>query len=226
MNCLEFHRAVGEDPRAQTAELLEHAGQCAACARYREELQRMDELIYRALKIEIDTQSTHVPTRRRWLPRLAAAASVVAACGLALLLWVSAPRATFAEQLVAHVEGERQSLVRTNESVEPGALNDVLARSGVRLKPGAGTISYAMSCWFRGQFVPHLVVQSDEGPVTVLLLTQEASVKRREIFSEGGFHGVVLPAPRGAIAVLAQEKQAEQIAERFLQAVEYRPKQE
>ena len=34
-------------------------------------------------------------------------------------------------------------------------------------------------------------------------------------------HGVVLPAPRGAIAVLAQEKQAERVAERFLWAVEY-----
>jgi hypothetical protein len=223
MNCLEFHRAVGADPRAQTAELLEHAGQCAACARYREQLQRMDELIYRALKIEIDTPATHVRTRRRWLPRWAAAASVVAACGLAFLLWLWAPRATFAEQLVAHIEHEPQSLVRTAHAVEPGALEDVLARSGVRLKPGAGAISYAMSCWFRGQFVPHLVVQSDEGPVTVLLLTREAGVKRREAFSEGGFHGVVLPAPRGAIAVLAQETQTEQVAERLLQAVEYQP---
>jgi Protein of unknown function (DUF3379) len=221
MNCLEFHRAVGADPRAQTAELLEHARQCTACARYRDELQRMDELISRALKIEIDPQSARAPTQRRWLPRWAAAASVAAACVLAGLLWLSAPRATFAEQLIAHVEGERQSLVRTNEPVEPGALDKVLARSGVRLKPGAGMISYARSCWFRGQFVPHLVVQSDEGPVTVLLLTRETGVKRREAFSEGGFHGVVLPAPRGAIAVLAQEKQAEQVAERFLQAVEY-----
>ena len=181
----------------------------------------MDQLIYRAFKIEIDAQSARAPTRRRWLPRWAAAASVVAACGLGVVLWFSAPRATFAEQLVAHVEGEPQSLVRSAEPVAPGMLDDVLARSGVRLKPGAGMISYAMSCWFRGQFVPHLVVQSDEGPVTVLLLTREASVKQREVFSEGGFHGVVLPAPRGAIAVLAQEKQAERVAERFLWAVEY-----
>jgi hypothetical protein len=65
------------------------------------------------------------------------------------------------------------------------------------------------------------VVQSDEGPVTVLLLTRETSVQQREVFSEGGFHGVLLPAPRGAIAVLAREKQAERVAERFLWAVEY-----
>ena len=221
MNCLEFHRAVGADPGAHTPELLEHAGQCAACARYREELQRMDQLIYRAVRIEVDAQSARAPTRRRWLPRWAAAASVIAACGLGVLLWFSAPRATFAEQLVAHAEGEPQSLVRSAEPVAPGMLHDVLARSGVRLKPGAGMISYAMSCWFRGQFVPHLVVQSDEGPVTVLLLTRETSVKQREVFSEGGFHGVLLPAPRGAIAVLAREKQAERVAERFLWAVEY-----
>jgi hypothetical protein len=102
-------------------------------------------------------------------------------------------------------------------------LNEVLTRSGVHLKRGAGTVSDAVSCWFRGHYVPHLVVQRDQGPVTVLLLTQERGVKRRKVFNEGGFQGVVLPAPRGALAVLAQDAQVEQAVERFLQAVEYQP---
>lgn len=223
MKCLEFRRAVGADPSIQTPELVAHAQACAACARYRDELRRMDQLIYRALRVDVSAQPARAPVRRRWLPQWAAAASVIAAGALGLLLWPSAPRETFAEQLVAHVEGESQSLVRTDDAVEPGRLNEVLARSGVRLKPGAGTVSYAMSCWFRGHYVPHLVVQSDQGPVTVLLLTQEQDVKRREVFNEGGFQGVILPAPRGALAVLAQDAQVEQAAERLLQAVEYQP---
>jgi hypothetical protein len=78
-----------------------------------------------------------------------------------------------------------------------------------------------MSCWFRGHYVPHLVVQTDRGPVTVLLLTQEQGVKRREVFDEGGFHGVVVPAARGAVAVLGRDAQAEEVAERLLGALEY-----
>lgn len=224
MTCLEFRRAVGADPGTQAPELLAHAQECAACARYRDEIQRMDPLIHRALKVEVGPQPAPVRSEYRWLPQWAAAASVAAACLLGLLLWLSAPRETFAEQLVAHVEGEPQALVRTAEAVEAARLDEILARSGVRLKAGADKISYAMSCRFRGRDVPHLVVQSDQGPVTVLLLAQERSVKRRQVFREGGFQGIVMPAPRGAVAVLGQDAHVEQVAERFLQSVEYQPR--
>jgi hypothetical protein len=220
MNCMEFRRAVGADPRTEAPEVLRHAEACAACARYRDELLRMDQLIHRALNVEVLLSPARVSVRRS-LPRWAAAASVIAGVALSLFIWLSAPREAFAEQLVAHVEGEAQSLIRTTDIVEPERLNDVLARSRVRLKPGAGAVSYAMSCWFRGHYVPHLVVQTDRGPVTVLLLPQEHDVKQREVFDEGGFHGVMLPAPRGALAVLGRDAQAEEVAERFLRAVEY-----
>jgi hypothetical protein len=223
MNCLEFRRIVGAEPSTQTPQLLTHMAECPACARHREELLRMDQLIYRALNLEMDTQETRVSTMPRGLPRWAVAASVAAACVLALLAWLAVPRGALAEQLIAHVEGEAQSLVETTDVVEPQRLHQVLARSGVRLRPGAATVSYAMSCWFRGQYVPHLVVQTQRGPVTVLLLTQEQNVKGRQVFDEGGFHGVVVPAPRGALAVLGRDTYAEEVAERFLGAVEYAP---
>ncbi len=221
MNCLEFRRAVGADPGTAGPQLVAHAKACEACARYRDGLLRMDELIRHALKVEVGVGSAGAPIRRRWVPRWAAAASLVAACALSLLVWLSVPREALAEQLVAHIEAEAQSLVRTGDVVEPERLSDVLARSGVRLKSDAGSVSYAMSCWFRGQYVPHLVLQSDRGPVTVLLLTQERSVKQPDVFDEGGFHGIVLPAPRGAVAVLGRDAEAEEVAERFLRAVEY-----
>jgi hypothetical protein len=221
MNCLEFRRTVGADPRTQAPDVLRHAQECAECARYRDELLRMDQLILRAIKVEVPALPARATVRQRWLPRWAAAASVVAAIALSLFIWLSTSREAFAEQLVAHVEGEAQSLVRTSDIVEPERLNDVLARSRVRLKSGAGAVSYAMSCWFRGHYVPHLVVQTNRGPVTVLLLTQEQGVKQREVFHEGGFHGIVLRAPRGAIAVLGRDAQAEEMAERFLRTVEY-----
>ena len=35
---------------------------------------------------------------------------------------------------------------------------------------GLGLFSYAMSCFVRGEWVPHLVVQGEHGPVMLLLL--------------------------------------------------------
>ena len=62
-------------------------------------------------------------------------------------------------------------------------------------------VSYAQSCRFRGEKVPHLVVQTDAGPVTVMVLRNEkvtAPVK----FAEQGYVGTILPAGPGSVAVI------------------------
>lgn len=221
MNCLEYRRTVGADPGTQTPALLTHAVGCGKCGRYRAELQRLDQRIYRALSIGVRAQSDRIPGSHNRLTRWAAAI-VVAASPLALVLSFSATRESFADPVVAHVEGEPHALVR-GDAVETQRVDAVLARSGVRLKRGVGTISFAMNCWFRGRYVPHLVVQGDHGPVTVLVLAEESGATRHEAFREGEYQGVVLSAPRGAVAVLAQNAQAERVAERFLEGVEYQP---
>ena len=227
MNCLEFRRAVGAEPNLQSPELEAHAQECAECARYREEMRRMDRLILRALTVEVDadasTRPAGLPQPRQWRPRWAIAASFIAAFALGALLWFAVPRESLAAQLVEHIQGEPKSLLAASAAVDTQTLADILTRSGVRLKPGTQTVTYAMSCWFRNHFVPHLVVRTEYGPITVLLLTQESPAAQREVFDEDGFHGVILPAPRGAIAVVGRDRQAERVADRMLQSVEYLP---
>ena len=48
-----------------------------------------------------------------------------------------------------------------------------MERAGIRFRSDAGMVSYAQSCRFRGENVPHLVVQTDAGPVTVMVLRNE-----------------------------------------------------
>ena len=64
-------------------------------------------------------------------------------------------------------------------------------------------VVYAMACPFRGRRVPHLVVQTSAGPLTVMLLAHEKVAERTE-FSEHGYRGVLLPAGSGAVAVLSR----------------------
>ena len=54
---------------------------------------------------------------------------------------------------------------------------------------------------FDGHVVPHLVVQTHEGPVTVLMLRHRAIAEPVRIGAQG-YRGVVLPAPKGAVAVV------------------------
>lgn len=225
MNCLEFHRAVGANPGSSAPELTAHAHDCAACARHWQELRSMEDVIRPALQVQFEDESQVIPLtrghRKRWSMPLSIAASVTIAVALGLILWLSLPGEALARQLVAHVEHEPQSLVRTSHLVDPRELNAILARSGITLKPGIESISYAMSCPFRGHPVPHLVMQTEIGPVTVLVLSEETLIKHRETFNESGFSGVIVPAPRGALAVLGRGVSVDQVAERFLEALQY-----
>jgi hypothetical protein len=52
--------------------------------------------------------------------------------------------------------------------------------------------------------VPHLVVRTADGPVTILVLPHE-NIRERIVFSEGGYRGVLVPTARGSLAVLARD---------------------
>jgi hypothetical protein len=77
-----------------------------------------------------------------------------------------------------------------------------LRQAGVEFDTSMPVV-YAMACPFRGRRVPHLVVQSSAGPLTVMLLAHEKVAERTE-FSEHGYRGVLLPAGQGAVAVLSR----------------------
>jgi hypothetical protein len=118
---------------------------------------------------------------------------------------------------MAHEPGswEAESTVPTDD------LESVTYRSGVRLNDGMPDVTYAQSCWFRGHYVPHLVVRTPDGPVTIMVLPEE-QVERRQEFREGGYSGTLVPARRGAIAVLARNAaDVDAIARRAVAAISY-----
>ena len=143
--------------------------------------------------------SGSVPYRRGWL---AMAASVLLATVVAGGLWLSAPDPSLAADVVTHMAGEPQAWQRTDVPVPAPALLGVLRNAKLRLGPDAGVVSYAASCEFRGHHVPHLVVQTDSGPVTMMVLVHE-HVPKTEQFDEQGYRGVIVPvAGHGSLVVL------------------------
>jgi len=89
---------------------------------------------------------------------------------------------------------------------------------------GAGMVSYASSCEFRGHQVPHLVLQTESGPVTVMVLVHE-HVSKPVQFDEEGYRGVIVPVPgHGSLAVLTRGSATdletiEHIAHRVLDSI-------
>ena len=220
MNCLEFRRIVGAEPHSVAADVAEHAAQCPACARYQQDMQQMDQLIHRALSIDVSVAPAVVQPKRKPLMRWGLAASLLLAVAIGVF-WLGYPRETLAAEAVEHALHEPDSLVRTTEVVTPEELTEVLAHAQVKLKAEMGRVSYATVCPFRGHHVPHFVVQTDEGPVTVLLLRDEKSIEKARPFKEGKFEGVIMPAPFGVLAVLGENVPVEHVANQVLAAVEY-----
>jgi hypothetical protein len=219
IECTQYRRTVLADPHADSPELAEHLAHCAECPAYRERLLRFEGRLTQALRIDARVPRLRV-ARNGWL---AMAASLVVAL-LVGTLWLGAPHASLAADVVAHMAGEPEAWARTDVAVPAADLAPVLAEAHMRLRPNAGMVSYAQSCLFRRHHVPHLVVQTDMGPVTVMVLVHE-NVAAARMFDEGGYRGTIVPVPgHGSIAVLVKGEegdlsQVEGIAARVKDAI-------
>lgn len=226
MNCLEFRRRVGADPSISDDEIEAHRRECAACARHQDELRAMDALIGRALAVDAARMrksgvAASPAGIRRQRPRwLALAASIVIGVSVGLALWISSPRPSLAREVIGHVAHEPESMTSATP-IAPGALAGVLDPDGTKLRPGIGTVSFAARCVFEGHVVPHLVVRTPRGPVTVLLLIHR-HVSEPVRLAEQGYAGVVLPAPRGSIAIVGRDqKDLDDIAQQVFESVDW-----
>jgi hypothetical protein len=226
MDCTHYRRSILAAPHDPDPRLREHREICHECNLYTERLLRFESRLDRALRVDLPAPvdaTAHpaslsdrvvplrprahrpaLPTsmyRRSWL---AAAASVLLACVVAGALWLSVPRTSLAAAVVTHMAGEPDAWRRTDVPVPADALQAVLRDSHLRLTAGADMVSYANSCSFRGHQVPHLVVQTESGPVTVMVLVHER-VPESVRFDEQGYRGVIVPvAGHGSIAVLTR----------------------
>jgi Protein of unknown function (DUF3379) len=171
--------------------------------------------------VPLRARSPRAAHRRGWL---AMAASVLLAVVVAGGLWLSAPGPSLAADVVTHMRGEPEAWRRTDVPVPGSQLDTVLRDSHLRLGAGTGIVSYANSCEFRGHQVPHLVVQTEAGPVTVMVLVHE-QVSKPVQFDEQGYRGVIVPvAGHGSLAVLTRGPAAdlqtiENIAHRVLDSI-------
>ena len=216
MICQDARRLIGADPGATSRELEEHLQDCPACAKFQLEMVTLDANIRRALE-----EPPVVARARRRLaaqPRWALAASLILAIVATLAVWALRPNNSLSQEVVAHVVAEPQSWIGT-DAVSEAALGDVLRRSGVILDATPYSVVYARSCWFRGHYVPHLVVRTAHSLATVLILRNE-TVDKRQGFHEDGLSGVIVPSAHGSIAVLAADSaQLDELAERMRLAV-------
>jgi hypothetical protein len=197
-HCREARLMIGADPRAALpTALAAHVEGCAACRRFRDETLALEGRLRAAFELPLQKP---VP-RQAPLRRFALAASVALALFFGGAFWMLRPSSALAGEVVGHVEHEPSSW-QAQIVLPESYVAEVLAAAGVNIDMKYPVV-YATRCPFRGGFVPHLVVQTASGPVTVMVLAGE-HVRDRMEFAEDGYRGVIVPAGNGAVAVIAR----------------------
>jgi Protein of unknown function (DUF3379) len=218
MECAEFKRAAGAEPQRLSAVARDHMSRCLPCERYAQHMLSLDGLLQRALQVPVVRSPAQLrrSTSTRWL---ALAASFLLTAIVGAGAWLVLPQMTLASELIDHVSAE-QDIVDTAQPLSSSELNSVLRSSGVRLSSSPEhQVWYVMACPFRGKHVPHLVVQTTQGRVAVLLLSH-VRVRSVQRFDEQGYRGTILPSGPGSVAVIATNQEAvEEATQRVAAAV-------
>lgn len=223
MNCLDFRRDALAQPLRVPEDALAHARDCASCRDFLEHQRQLDAELFEVLSVPapdgladriLFARGSH-SRGRRWFA--AAAASLVLAAGAAI---VGAPMFAgdaLAREAIAHVRHEPQSFTLVSRH-PPGLLSAELAAQGLRLAASVGEVTYAVFCPMASGKARHVVVATNQGPVTLFLLPDDGTRRRRSVVDAGGFTAITLPAARGAIAIVAADPRQALAIERALVA--------
>ena len=205
MDHAEFRRLFGANPKRTEPEMLSHRAGCAECARYAADLERVDQMIGGALGVPVPTnyrKPWEVEAERRSPVRwYALAASVVVALTIAGGAWLHLRRDALFVELVTHANGEIDRMVTTDKRTSEEKVRATVAKAGARLNRML-PVSTARTCKVRGVVAPHLFVQTPDGPVQLLLLTEHHFYVTHSA-QKRGLHAELVPVGNHSVAVIA-----------------------
>ena len=208
MNCEDFRKKLLQDPSWADAAFLQHKDQCASCGREWKQVQSFENRLRSVIlqpqnpRLSIELQA---PGRRRWqrlwIRTTSVLLLVVAGIGGYHLMQNMFSRDDLAELVVRHVQAEPELLQQT-EPLDAMAVAAVFDAMGFEASAVVTGVTAASPCWIRKGKGVHLVVQGQQGAVTLLLMPGEYVNERQPLQTEQ-WAGMVVPEQWGSLAVLA-----------------------
>ncbi len=238
MNCNDYKQAIAAEPSECFDGGAAHASVCTSCRSYRDEIRAFDDKIALALTIgtpelkmpelapvEADSKVVSLPfggkgrlTTPAWLG--IAASLAIAVVFSARMLGGGDDFASLAEEVIAHLDHEPQAVRILTTPVSARTLNNVVSPD-IADVGGFGLITYARTCVINGRSVPHLVIQGVRGPITLLLMPDEAIDVATPLQGEG-IKGVILPIGHGSIAIIGDRDEVlEQYEQQIIDSVKW-----
>ena len=239
LNCEEYKEALAGDPSASFEGGAVHAATCESCAAYTSEMRAFDAKIAKALAIEVpdlvlpelpdivDDKVVTMPSKRKptfsmttWIG-IAATVALAAFIGVRMIDLDPGSGLSLPDEILAHVDHEPGALRVTNVAVTDQLFSSVVNPSVGTMDRDIGLVTYARSCIINGKTTPHLVIQGEKGPITLLLMPDEM-IDGAMTLDGKGVNGVILPLGEGSIAIIGErDEPLEEIEQKVIDSVEW-----
>jgi len=241
MNCEDYREAIAADPSESFEGGAAHVAACESCSAFRAEIRALDDKIARALAIDVpalqipdlppigedDENVVNLPFRRAskistpgWIG-IAASFALAAVIGMQFVGNGPAGDQRLAAEILAHLDHEPGALLVTDVSVSDEQFARVINPAFGTMDRGVGLITYAQTCIINGMSIPHLVIQGEHGPVTLLLMPNETVSSPVSLLGKS-VNGVILPHGDGSIAIIGErEERIQDLEQRIKDSVEW-----
>ena len=219
MDCLEFRRLLGTDPRVASAAARAHLETCPRCRDAYARAHAFEGRLAQALSVPVpegladrvllnqltgERQRRATGFRYGWIA-LAAAASLAIAIGIVQRQRAGA--ASIPDLVVEHVNGEEKPMLALRTPVPSAEVQSAFTDRGVHLASVPDGISYVAECPVGDYRTVHMVMPRDNQAVSVLYFPGYRVAAAQE-FTRGTQHGREVRIADGTLVMLAENASA------------------
>lgn len=215
MDELEFRRRVYANPDTTDRDVVEAAKSDPAKQAFWQELKAQDSALLDVMRVPVPEDMAHkliwqqsanefVRHRKRSRWYIAMAASVAFAVGISFTLFNRAEVSLGNEALV-HMQYASAEQSHSGLPVDLTQVNAKLAGFGASLTDMLGNVKVANYCHLSNVRSLHLIIETEQGLMSVFVVPQRDDVLLPEAFSNDTYHGEAVKMQRANILVVGDK---------------------
>ncbi|MBN2865138.1 MAG: DUF3379 family protein [Thiotrichales bacterium] len=123
--------------------------------------------------------------------------------------------------ILEHVEHDPDLMKPQDLALSDKELTKLFAKVGATMQQPIDSMSYAGECDVEGQRGLHIVMQSESGPVTIIVMPGH-QIEAMVAFNKSGYTGELVPVKGGLVAIVGNSSEQLALAQsRFFKAVKF-----
>jgi hypothetical protein len=216
MDELEFRRILYADPNCTDKEVLAAIASDPKKQEFYKELKQLEKKMHQAAQIEVPDDLIHKLILRQTMEsqksskvrnrmQLAMAASVAFVVGISFTMWQQNNLLDLSKQAIAHVHYEGGYALDAQENISLQQVNAKLAKFGGEFSEDIGRVYYANFCDFENVRSLHMVVEGENGKVSVFVVPHNDDYLVEGSSSDEKYTSQAIDLQRASIIVVGEE---------------------